>query len=228
MADERRLNDVLGYTLLSGFREELTFQMVQFLEAWATTVKEKLRWALLRKSRIVLVSPKWGSNMVSSGTTRHPQDSKVLFGWKEIANFLDAGVRTAQRYERNHGLPVRRPAGKSAGAVMATVAELEAWVNARPLARVYKFSDQHRPVLAWEGLQAGIRRMHRLMDETRQLKNEIRATVRTLHSSIHVASPESNPPPRYSQHPENDALEDLGGKKQRKLLCFERKVRTTG
>jgi hypothetical protein len=165
--------------------------------------------------------------MVSSGTTQHPQDSKVLFGWKEIANFLDAGVRTAQRYERKHGLPVRRPAGKSAGAVIASVAELEAWVSARPLARVYKFSDQPRPVLAWEGLQASIRRMHHLMDETNQLKNEIRATVRTLHSSIHVVSPESKTLPGYNRHHENDALENLGRQKQCKLLSFNRKIRTT-
>lgn len=169
--------------------------------------------------------------MVSSGMIQHPQDSRILFGWKEIANFLDAGVRTVQRYERDHGLPVRRPAGKSAGAVMATVAELEAWVTARPLARASRLSDKPRPSHAWEGLQAGMARMQRLMGETNQLRDEISATVRTLHSSIRLVGPESKAVPRYNEDHENedhenDALEDL--KKQFKLLSFDSKVRRTG
>jgi hypothetical protein len=51
-----------------------------------------------------------------------------LNGWKEIANYLGKGVRTAQRYERNFALPVRRPSGRSEGAVMATPAEIDAWL----------------------------------------------------------------------------------------------------
>ena len=53
-----------------------------------------------------------------------------LNGWKEIANYLGKGVRTAQRYERNFALPVRRPSGRSEGAVMATPAEIDAWLMA--------------------------------------------------------------------------------------------------
>lgn len=53
-----------------------------------------------------------------------------LNGWKEIANYLGKGVRTAQRYERNFALPVRRPSGRSEGAVMATPAEIDAWLVA--------------------------------------------------------------------------------------------------
>ena len=55
-----------------------------------------------------------------------------LSGWKEIATYLGMGVRTVQRYERELRLPVHRPNGKSAGAVIATKAELDAWVNAGP------------------------------------------------------------------------------------------------
>ena len=53
-----------------------------------------------------------------------------LNGWKEIANYLGKGVRTAQRYERNFALPVRRPSGRTEGAVMATPAEIDAWLMA--------------------------------------------------------------------------------------------------
>ena len=66
-----------------------------------------------------------------------------LNGWKQIADYLGKGVRTVQRYERNFRLPVRRPSGRSEGAVMATPAEIDAWFSAStrrpmlmPLARV--------------------------------------------------------------------------------------------
>src|SRR5436309_1682014 len=52
----------------------------------------------------------------------------MVTGWKDIANYLQKGVRTVQRYERELGLPVRRPAGKATGSVMATKSELDAWV----------------------------------------------------------------------------------------------------
>jgi hypothetical protein len=55
---------------------------------------------------------------------------EIFSGWKEIANYFGKGVRTVQRYERELRLPVRRPAGKSHAAVIATKAELDAWVAA--------------------------------------------------------------------------------------------------
>jgi len=53
-------------------------------------------------------------------------------GWKEIANYLGKGVRTVQRYERELGLPIHRPNGKSVGPVIATKVELDDWVKASP------------------------------------------------------------------------------------------------
>ena len=58
---------------------------------------------------------------------------EILSGWKEIAVHLGKGVRTVQRYERKLGLPIRRPSGKSIGSVIATVAELDAWITASPI-----------------------------------------------------------------------------------------------
>jgi len=64
-----------------------------------------------------------------------------LSGWKEIASYLGMGVRTVQRYEREMGLPIHRPTGKSRGTVIATKAELDRWliagatqINSRPRA----------------------------------------------------------------------------------------------
>lgn len=56
----------------------------------------------------------------------------TLVGWKQIANYLGKGVRTVQRYERALGLPVHRPAGKSAAAVFANKSELDNWIMTGP------------------------------------------------------------------------------------------------
>ena len=56
----------------------------------------------------------------------------VLNSWKEIALYLGRGVRTVQRYERDLGLPVRRPHGKSRTSVIAIPDELDAWVRTAP------------------------------------------------------------------------------------------------
>lgn len=58
--------------------------------------------------------------------------TQYLTGWKEIANYLGKGVRTVQRHERELGLPIHRPNGKSAGSVIATKKELDDWVEASP------------------------------------------------------------------------------------------------
>jgi hypothetical protein len=60
--------------------------------------------------------------------------SEILSSWKEIAEFLGKGVRTAQRWERELGLPVRRPPGKDSRVVFALREELTAWVKAQPYA----------------------------------------------------------------------------------------------
>jgi hypothetical protein len=55
------------------------------------------------------------------------QSPTVLTSWKEIAAYLGKGVRTVQRWEREFGLPVRRPNGNS-HTVYASCEELQAWL----------------------------------------------------------------------------------------------------
>ena len=57
---------------------------------------------------------------------------QILSGWKDIANYLGKGVRTVQRYEREMGLPIHRPAGKRLAAVIAIQTELDKWVVSGP------------------------------------------------------------------------------------------------
>lgn len=55
--------------------------------------------------------------------------SSVLTGWKEIAIYLNMGLRTVQRYEQEHQLPVLRLSGKLKGPVLTTKSELDRWVG---------------------------------------------------------------------------------------------------
>lgn len=58
-----------------------------------------------------------------------PTDTDRLGGWKEIASFVGKGVRTAQRWERDFGLPVRRLGGSGSEVVFASRAEIAAWMQ---------------------------------------------------------------------------------------------------
>ena len=57
----------------------------------------------------------------------HPTGGpRELESWKEIAAYLGVSVRTAQAWEAERGLPVRRLGGRR-GRVRITAAEIEAW-----------------------------------------------------------------------------------------------------
>jgi hypothetical protein len=57
---------------------------------------------------------------------------EVLNSWKEVATYMGRGVRTVQRWERELGLPVRRPRAKSRSAVIAFKNELDRWLHQAP------------------------------------------------------------------------------------------------
>jgi predicted DNA-binding transcriptional regulator AlpA len=59
-------------------------------------------------------------------------NSEILNSWKEIASYLGRGVRTAQRWERELRLPVRRPRGRRRSAVIAVRKEIDAWLSSCP------------------------------------------------------------------------------------------------
>lgn len=54
------------------------------------------------------------------------EDREVLESWKEIAALFDVSVRTAQLWEQQRGMPVRRTPGQK-GRIFAYVNELLAW-----------------------------------------------------------------------------------------------------
>ena len=54
-------------------------------------------------------------------------EEKRLDSWKEIAAYLNRGVRTVQRWERTAGLPIHRVPHEKRGGVYALSGELHAW-----------------------------------------------------------------------------------------------------
>lgn len=118
---------------------------------------------------------------------RHVTDApQYLNGWKDVAQYLGKGVRTVQRYEREFGLPVRRPAGKSKGSVVATKIEVDAWVSASPIRNEFKLAV--RPSDSSSDMRTEIKRnigeMVRLRDHMTGLRRELRRTLHQLTESL--------------------------------------------
>lgn len=112
--------------------------------------------------------------------------SQFLSGWKEIANYMGKGVRTVQRYERDLGLPVRRPAGKSTGSVVATTVELDAWITASPIREAFQLTRQDTPSTnVTTSIKTGLAEMSRLREQMIELRNEVRTSVQLLRDSLY-------------------------------------------
>src|SRR5437879_13804113 len=56
---------------------------------------------------------------------------RLLNSWKDVAAYLGKTTRTAQRWERDLGLPIHRPVNKPAGVILADTDEIDAWISAR-------------------------------------------------------------------------------------------------
>jgi hypothetical protein len=103
------------------------------------------------------------------------EHGEIFSGWKDVAGYLGKGVRTAQRYERDLKLPIRRPGGKSKGAVVALKADLDSWLINIPLLEGFG-----RPVPAIEnrallrGFTREMMQMRRVREETRRIREETR------------------------------------------------------
>jgi hypothetical protein len=74
-----------------------------------------------------------------------PYGGRELTSWKEIADYLGVAVRTAQKWESERALPVRRLPGPARGRVIVTESELSAWKlrGSSPL------SNPSEPIVRW-------------------------------------------------------------------------------
>lgn len=78
-----------------------------------------------------------------------------LTSWKEIAAHLRVSERTAQKWEADHGLPVRRTPGEH-GRVIAFADELDAWLRtaSEPVSEAAPTSEPRR--LFWYGVLSAL------------------------------------------------------------------------
>ena len=114
---------------------------------------------------------------------------------------MGRGVRTVQRYEAQFGLPVRRPAGKSRSSVIATRAEIDAWVAASPIREAYQLSKRDgypdidiAAIIA--AMKQGLKEMHQLREHMQELRSETRValnlfmtSLNSLHNILNTAQP---------------------------------------
>jgi len=96
---------------------------------------------------------------------------RVLNGWKEIANYLGRGIRTAQRYEEQLNLPVGRVQGKLRGSVIAFPNDLDAWLKQSCTrdARLTNIQDSR----GWMALQVQQETIRKLRANLRVLQEKI-------------------------------------------------------
>ncbi len=96
----------------------------------------------------------------------------VLSSWKEIASYLGKGVRTVQRWERELGLPVRRPKPNEKQIVLAFPEELDAWLKRSPQRQVVPMGRRREE---FERLRL---LLQRTMSETRRLNETTQNLLR--------------------------------------------------
>lgn len=113
--------------------------------------------------------------------------NRVLTSWKEIASYLSKGVRTVQRWEKDFGLPVRRPTGSDKSAILARTSDIDLWVAMRcsPRGRPDGVSLQDHQILATRtSLVTSISTLKMLRDSNAALMSEVQAALANLRSQI--------------------------------------------
>jgi hypothetical protein len=113
----------------------------------------------------------------------------LLGGWKEIAEHLHLGVRTAQRWEQL-GLPVRRVSNSPCSPVIAIPDELELWARTRDA------KDEASQIVLSRFLVSALtesrekhastrRKTRELLSELRSLGSEQRILLSRIRSSLY-------------------------------------------
>lgn len=104
---------------------------------------------------------------------------QILNGWKEISNYIERGVRTAQRWEDLLGMPVYRPALKDRSAVVAFSDELDSWISRTTPDPRGANGKTSKEVLARvrENVSVLTRHTSELSSQTRALQEQLRRSL---------------------------------------------------
>jgi hypothetical protein len=126
---------------------------------------------------------------------------QILNGWKEIANYFERGVRTAQRWEALLGMPVHRPALKDRSAVVAFTDELDRWISRAEPNTVAVDGEGSEEALAQvrDNMITLAWHTSELVSQTRALREQLRRSLEIhrdriasrMHSGLAAASSQS-------------------------------------
>jgi predicted DNA-binding transcriptional regulator AlpA len=121
-----------------------------------------------------------------SGVWKKQDPPQIFSGWKDVANYLGKGVRTVQRYEKELALPVRRPGGKTRGSVVATRAEIDAWIAASPVRDTFEPGTRRgtNSLPSMGSLRTSLGEMRKLREQMVALRSEMVHSVVLLSESL--------------------------------------------
>jgi hypothetical protein len=131
---------------------------------------------------------------------------QLLSGWKEIADHLHLGVRTAQRWER-HGLPVRRVSDSPCSPVVAIPDELEQWARTRDVKSDASLLASNKSLVTrlaeLRGTHTRTRRKTlRLLGHLGSLANEQKRLIYSIRSSLKIPLEEADENERIKNYEE--------------------------
>jgi len=111
--------------------------------------------------------------------------SDLLNSWKEIADYLGRGVRTAQRWEVELHLPVRRPHLRPRSSVTALKSDLDQWVR-----KSGQSAKGAKVTLADVRKTTSILKVHRqeMRTLTTQVRYQMQQTLGLLERACELAS----------------------------------------
>lgn len=112
------------------------------------------------------------------------RERNELTSWKQIAEYLQKAIRTAQRWEAQFGLPVQRPDPQKKSAVRTSREELDRWVATRWSSRSAKPAA---PGIKQLNVRKEIEESHLLRAERQRLLGELRMERERLQHELEVA-----------------------------------------
>jgi len=137
-----------------------------------------------------------------------PANPPMLTCWKDIGRYLGKSARTVQRWERELGLPVRRPTGSTGkSSVLADPRELDAWLALHWTVRDGEGRPEPPrlaldPTMLIRDLNEKLQTAHSLKAELldlrmqhKQLTHELSNALNRLAENFRISAPAEAPQP---------------------------------
>ncbi len=122
--------------------------------------------------------------MITQPTARAVTSTIILNSWKEIAQYLNRGVRTVQRWEAELGMPVHRPRGTIHSAVFALPHEIDDWLKSRPVRKGKSKTSSSSPWTTVARLKALVQESNRLSGHVENSRAQFLTAMEKLRTTV--------------------------------------------